>query len=100
MLFWHAVVAFGRVEIWTAPFSSGLIEFGPVWFAPYRTAFLLEVRPDLVAIPLWIPAAAFTALALFTHGRAKPPGCCAVCGYNLTGKVSGVCPECGAIIAR
>lgn len=24
-----------------------------------------------------------------------PAGCCPACGYNLTGNVSGVCPECG-----
>jgi hypothetical protein len=24
-----------------------------------------------------------------------PPGCCKTCGYNLTGNVSGRCPECG-----
>lgn len=29
------------------------------------------------------------------HRRAKPPGHCKACGYNLTGKVSGICPECG-----
>jgi hypothetical protein len=26
---------------------------------------------------------------------ALPPGVCQTCGYNLTGNVSGVCPECG-----
>jgi rubrerythrin len=25
---------------------------------------------------------------------------CTVCGYNLTGNVSGVCPECGNAIAK
>ena len=46
-----------------------------------------------VGLPLWMPAVGFAALAWFT--RAMPPGCCAVCGYNLTGNVSGKCPECG-----
>ncbi len=27
-----------------------------------------------------------------------PPGHCRKCGYNLTGNVSGRCPECGATI--
>jgi predicted RNA-binding Zn-ribbon protein involved in translation (DUF1610 family) len=31
--------------------------------------------------------------------RRGPPRC-AKCGYNLTGNVSGVCPECGTPIAR
>ena len=25
-----------------------------------------------------------------------PPGHCKMCGYNLTGNESGVCPECGS----
>ena len=25
----------------------------------------------------------------------RPKGLCKTCGYNLTGNVSGVCPECG-----
>jgi hypothetical protein len=28
--------------------------------------------------------------------RARPPGRCPACGYDLTGNASGVCPECGA----
>lgn len=27
-------------------------------------------------------------------------GCCRQCGYNLTGNVSGVCPECGTTTGR
>jgi predicted RNA-binding Zn-ribbon protein involved in translation (DUF1610 family) len=34
---------------------------------------------------------------LLLRPLSKPkPGICASCGYNLTGNVSGVCPECGA----
>lgn len=25
-----------------------------------------------------------------------PPGCCQRCGYDLTGNLSGICPECGS----
>jgi len=28
--------------------------------------------------------------------EAYPPGRCQTCGYDLTGNVSGRCPECGA----
>lgn len=28
-----------------------------------------------------------------------PPGHCQSCGYDLTGNVSGVCPECGTLTA-
>ncbi len=29
-----------------------------------------------------------------------PPGHCQSCGYNLTGNVSGICPECGSRISK
>ncbi len=38
----------------------------------------------LVAIPFQI-----------ARRRRPPPNHCQSCGYNLTGNVSGVCPECG-----
>ncbi len=48
---------------------------------------------------LWkivVPAALVTAW-LWWRDRASAydPGQCRVCGYNLRGSVSGVCPECG-----
>jgi hypothetical protein len=38
-------------------------------------------------------AALFACQCLFA--RITPPGHCPNCGYDLTGNVSGVCPECG-----
>lgn len=39
------------------------------------------------------------ALIVFTEWRDEKakmrPGCCSKCGYDLTGNISGVCPECG-----
>ena len=32
--------------------------------------------------------------------RPFGPGHCQKCGYNLTGNVSGVCPECGEAVGR
>ncbi len=40
-----------------------------------------------------LPVAA--AAALLRLSPVKPPGSCQKCGYDLTGNVSGVCPECG-----
>jgi len=31
--------------------------------------------------------------------RRAPPDACRKCGYNLTGNVSGICPECGTPIS-
>ena len=53
-------------------------------------------RNDIV--PLWaliVLAALPTALLWWLDRRRIPPGHCRKCGYNLTGNVSGRCPECG-----
>ena len=52
-----------------------------------------------VAFPLWALAlltGALPAARLYRRTRfRRRPGQCAECGYDLTGNVSGVCPECG-----
>lgn len=50
-----------------------------------------------VNIPLWIPTVCFLALGLALRPRSGPAGrpVCHKCGYDLTGNVSGICPECG-----
>ena len=47
--------------------------------------------------PLWLPLAAIglTTIVVWRRGLLRLPGTCQKCGYNLTGNVSGVCPECG-----
>jgi len=57
---------------------------------------------DLVLVPLWVPFILFSiypAIAFirspYRRYRRRKKGLCLKCGYNLTGNVSGVCPECG-----
>lgn len=58
-------------------------------------------------IPLWCPMALFVpypAIA-FIRGplrrwRRRRKGLCLACGYDLTGNMSGVCPECGTQIKK
>lgn len=49
-----------------------------------------------INVPLWLPFAisAVGTTCLWRFGKRIPPGYCR-CGYDLTGNVSGVCPECG-----
>jgi hypothetical protein len=62
-----------------------LVELVPRWYS------------GGMIFPLWIPLliVAIPTVFLWRRGRRRPPGHCQNCGYNLTGNVSGVCPECG-----
>jgi hypothetical protein len=45
--------------------------------------------------PLLLALVLTTLILVPTRRRRFPPGCCVRCAYDLTGNVSGVCPECG-----
>jgi hypothetical protein len=74
----------------------------------FRTETRLLWRPHtmvdgyglrFVSVPLWIPLFACLLGAVWLHRikrRGMPGPTCANCEYDLTGNVSGVCPECGA----
>ena len=53
----------------------------------------------LTSVPLWLPLAALALPTMFLIVRDRRRrfgrGHCRKCGYDLTGNVSGVCPECG-----
>lgn len=50
------------------------------------------------------PAILFAAVAggliAYTLRRQLEPGQCLRCGYDLTGNISGICPECGTSVAK
>lgn len=68
---------------------------------PMRYSVALWTRS--IRAPLWLVCpviAATCALLAYLDRRSRrrhriSSGCCIRCGYNLTGNVSGVCPECG-----
>lgn len=67
----------------------------PTW----RPSMLLRRRFGFVSVPMWIPIAFCLALAAWSWRRGRrryPPRHCQRCGYDLTGNVSGRCPECGS----
>ncbi len=55
-----------------------------------------------LGIPHWIAVLAFGSLAIgcFMWRRSHAQEVCKQCGYDLTGNVSGVCPECGEALAN
>jgi len=63
-----------------------------------RPMWLPRVERTLIVLPLWIPFLIVAVLTVFLWwtDRRIPPHCCQNCGYNLTGNVSGICPECGS----
>lgn len=53
----------------------------------------------VVAVPLWMPFAAVSGLAVapWMYGRRPPPGHCQHCRYDVRSLPPGAeCPECGA----
>ena len=65
------------------------------WYSPGKgntSVYYYAIWPALVA--LLIPSAVLWLLV----PRPIPPGHCQKCGYDLTGNVSGRCPECGTAI--
>lgn len=63
---------------------------------------VLSLSPGLdvgffIDTPFWLflIVAALPTAFLFWRDSRYPPGHCQRCGYDLTGNVSSVCPECG-----
>ena len=62
------------------------------------------VRSSYLVVPYWLPCVLTMILPAIWiirryRSRPHPIGFCQKCGYNLTGNVSGICPECGTVIA-
>ena len=61
----------------------------------------IQGSPGILVVPIWLLMLPILIVALTTcyrfwlDRRRIPPGHCRKCGYNLTGNMSGVCPECG-----
>ncbi len=60
------------------------------------------IRYYWLEIPLWLPLL-LSALTVFWARRGARPrnttAACRTCGYDLTGNLSGRCPECGTPVA-
>jgi hypothetical protein len=61
----------------------------------------VTVSPSILRVPLWLVTLIVgtpTAWLWWHDRRRVGPGQCRHCGYDLTGNVSGRCPECGAAV--
>ena len=87
------------------------------WFDRFGFACVTADRPGLfvasvdfhltmASVPAWFLAVLFGLLPAarawrWTRRRGRrADGTCRRCGYDLTGNVSGVCPECGEAVPR
>ncbi len=106
---WNIMINFGGSA---AGFGQGSIGVNLDWDAQPRIS-ITECRryqwtPHVVPaasfffFPFWLVLSVFVPVTgiLWWRDRRRPePGHCR-CGYNLTGNVSGRCPECGAAVRR
>ncbi len=71
-------------------------------FANYTFGFgLPRWESSVLMIPLWLLVVAAgrpTAILWWRDRRSPKAGFCKVCKYDLTGNVSGICPEYGTAI--
>lgn len=99
-------IGFGdfRIQFWNLGESTTeadwiIDEFGGVqlWWPSMQQ--VLGPTDVMFFFPIWMFLLS-TAIATLWLGRLdrRPKNGCANCGYDLTGNVSGVCPECGTEI--
>ncbi len=91
----------GNVLAWIAFFVGGGLAAVSFWSfrKNIRWVDLYELSPCVVGVFIAYAAIRLSIHALSTRRLPYPPGHCQTCGYNLTGNVSGVCPECGTPVS-
>jgi hypothetical protein len=106
---WHICLEFdeGTLAFWYEPKPSDRSASDPL---AQRAWTLAGVRVCIgkgfdFSAPFWLVAALLLAPVLApivvrraVRARRAKKGRCANCGYNLTGNVSGRCPECGTFV--
>lgn len=60
-----------------------------------NSSFQLLAGKSLFIVGPVLALAILTLARIISKKSEFPVGHCRTCGYNLTGNVSGICPECG-----
>lgn len=89
------------------PSSSNWLVASRIWLGNQTIGHGPLVEVDGVVVwraPLWPELVLFSLIPgyqlffQYRERRRSSVGRCLSCGYNLTGNISGVCPECGGTI--
>ena len=116
---WSVGTLFGRIVLDAGPIQNPgwrYTPFYPQWkvyaakmpwteFAQRMLGFGWPVKmiTGQILIPVWLLVVAVgfpTAILCWRDRRRPKAGFCKVCKYDLTGNVSGTCPECGTEYAK
>ena len=84
--------------LWTAS-GKATIAWDAVTLTP---TYSIRANDFHLGFPAWLAilAVALPTAILWYRDRRPPKGHCQRCGYDLTGNVTGVCPECGSRAIR
>jgi hypothetical protein len=93
---WAGLVDVVRSSIWcSVPANVAILVLGCLFLALYgETLVGMLAAFGLLLIGLMMIGIRLLILQYSEDPRA-PSNCCRKCGYNLTGNVSNICPECG-----
>jgi len=96
----HPMIAIGPEGIAVASFDMDWFAMRSWGVLPYWAVFLILWLPSAVLAlsALGVVAAAKSVARARVFRRRVDTSCCGVCGYDLTGNVSGRCPECGEAV--
>lgn len=87
-----------RYEDWSKKLEiqpSVWIKRGMMFYLPTVRSGESKIEAEL---PIWLIALLAVAGIVLAARRKKTPAGHCLCGYDLTGNVSGICPECGCTI--
>jgi hypothetical protein len=86
----------GSSLIWCETLGNGMVVLGAKLGGSIRW---IQIEMWFVFLVTMAPTALLWCLD-WLHRQGRPPRHCQTCGYDLTGNVSGICPECGTPIER
>jgi hypothetical protein len=95
---WWVTIA-GAVTMWVTPAAVGMI-CEMISQGTFRLVRDWHLMLPVLCFSLMLAGAAhgLARIAIRSRERRSGPPRCPECDYNLTGNVSGVCPECGTPI--